>query len=111
MAFITTQWLKGTVERNRGHFPVRVTVEPGTPSDNWGERNQIAAHIQATRDDHSYQTLYFTQEDIAAVLPYLVRWSSLKAKAEAATAALIDISERDLAVFLEELFVRRRAAR
>lgn len=112
MAYITNQWLKGVVQRNRGHSPIKVAVEPRVSSDDeWDASHQIAAHIQATREDQTYQTIYFTQQDIAAILPYLVARASADAKAQAATIVLTGLSGGELASFLEELFARRRAAK
>lgn len=109
MAYITNQWLKGEIARNRGHDPIKVTIDAMAPGDEFDTAHRIAAHVQLTRGDGDYQILRLLRDDITTLLPYLISQAHASAKSSAATIALDSLEDGDLAQFLEELFVRRRA--
>ena len=111
VGFITDNWLKGTVERNREHRPTEVAVGVGVPSGEWESSHGVEALIHASSSADTYKTLYLTQADIGAVVPYLVSRATRKIQNDAVIVALADCSDKELSKVLEELFLRRRARR
>ena len=65
MGFITNQWLKGSAERNRGHYPVKAGLKLHPTTSNWCKRNGVAAQIGATRTDGDYQTISLTTAELS----------------------------------------------
>ena len=59
MGFITDNWLKGTVERNREHRPTEVAVGVSAPSSEWSSHG-VEALIHASSSADTYKTLYLT---------------------------------------------------
>src|SRR5689334_11859986 len=111
MAFVTNQWLKKDAQRSREHFPIRVTVEAVAPLGDWDVENGVAAHLVSTGADGKYQSLYLTEKDIDAILPYVLSRASVSAKSQAARIALSTLSDSDISLFLEEIFALRQRAR
>lgn len=73
MGFITNQWLKGNPDRNRGHYPVQVSMNVQTSEDEWSLERQVSCEIRVKKDDGEYQVLYFTTGELAEILPALTR--------------------------------------
>jgi hypothetical protein len=94
MAFITNQWLKGEVQKDRPHCPI--PVNPRTWSSDqfaWTARKTVVA-LNFERDNGNYQTVLFTQDDLALVLQTLVEKSDRNTKAKIAVEALSGLTPR-----------------
>ncbi len=107
MGFITNQWLKGDAWRNRKHVPVKVSFELESTSGAWTKRNEVKGAIHATREDGNYQSVYFTEPELNALVPTLAKGADLNARREAAFDVLLCFSDEDLVRFLAELLSRR----
>ncbi len=48
MGFVTNQWLRGIVERNKSYRPMEVSINPLNTSDSWSNNKKVFGGIRAT---------------------------------------------------------------
>ncbi|MFA5913706.1 MAG: hypothetical protein WC830_09140 [Burkholderiales bacterium] len=104
VGFITNQWLKVDVERNRKHLPVSVAFALRLTSDKWVMRNEVKATIDATRRGGEFQSVYFTEKDLNAIIPALATGADMNTRRKVALDTLSTFNDQDLVVFLSDLF-------
>ncbi len=64
MGFVSNQWLnRGEGFRDRGYYPVSVTIEVGSATGSWSKEHRVAVEITATRHNDQYQTLLLSKAD------------------------------------------------
>jgi len=105
---MTSQWLKGKPDRNRPHAPLPVAFRAwkgfGEP---WDQEHKVIWILEATQDDGTYQQLYITSEDIAAVLPKLTGGASPQTLEDIACVALSHLNDAQFWNVLRHVLARR----
>ena len=107
MAYITNQWLKGEIERNRGHHPLEVSFETCPARGKWDAEHMVVADLRMTQNNGDYQSIYLTQNDLAHSLSFLVSLASETTKREIAIKVIRNLEDTALLQLLSELFVER----
>lgn len=107
MGFITNQWLKGSAARNRGHYPVGVSLKVQGTSDTWAESKMVICTLQAKKEDGNYQTLYFSAKDLQEILPALTQYADADGLKDTAYAAMRRLKDSALVEALKFSLLRR----
>ena len=107
MAYITNQWLKGTIERSRGHHPLEVSFEASQANGKWDAEHMVVVDLCMTQNNGDYQSIYLTQNDLAYSLPFLVSLANETTKREIAIRVIRSLEDTPLLQLLSELFVER----
>lgn len=71
MSYITNQWLKGHALRNRGHFPIEISIAAKLASSKSDESHGVSAHLNLKRGSDDHQAIYLTNNDLGKLLPKL----------------------------------------
>ena len=112
MGYITNQWLEGSILRNnRGHWPIEVSMEVTPSTGEWAKERGVLAEVCMERTRGDYQTAYFTQKDLAAILPMLAGCADNEKRKSLALKAISDFRDTDLLEFLEKGLAARARKR
>jgi len=106
MGFITNQWLKGHVERDRSHFPVRCEISGKASFGDWTSDN-VVFDIQAQRPDGDVQLMYLTQDEVDELLPAMMEVGNQSIRLKFAHEALAKLDDAELLRFLAILLSER----
>lgn len=107
MGFLNKQWLKGSPERNRKHRPEKVAVTSESVSNAWDREHGIEGVVRIKGSNGNYQLLLFTGEELAKVLPTLVRSAGTKTRQEISIEALLALDDSELVNLLGHVFRER----
>lgn len=105
---MTKGWLQGSVERNRDHYPVGVSIRPEGASGGWAIENGIVAEIHVTRSDGDFQTISLSEKELGEVVhTFLMITNNAETRKHAAQFALNSLSDSDLLSFFARYFADR----
>ena len=107
MAFVTNQWLKGLSIRDRTHNPVPAEICAAYLDDEWSKRHAVVAGLNLKRSDGDFQTVFFTQKDLATFLSSLVAASDSRTRSRMAVEALSKMNARSLVAALSKVFASK----
>lgn len=113
MGYITNQWLMGSPERNRYHFPVDVTIDWRASDGEWSRSRNVVATTAAVRSTGDYYLLYLQEADLAKVLPQMARRADAVSRRQIVHDFLVELDDAGLlealSIVLQERMARRRA--
>lgn len=109
MGFITNQWLTGSSERPRSHFPVKVEITSGLATDSFSQGNNVIGEIYATQPGGSYQIIYITKAELNVLFTTLADGADINALQSVVFNALLRLDDAELLRFIEKLFSKRAA--
>lgn len=107
MGFITNQWLKGLVERDRYHYPVPVDVAMKRVTDEFSRRNRSAAALRFNRSDGNYMQVHFTAAEVNEVVRHLATATDVVVREDIAMNLLRSFDDEGLVRFLGRLLAGR----
>jgi hypothetical protein len=107
MGFVTNQWIKGNVVRNRKFAPVNGTVSAKSSKDSWSKQRGVVLEIRIERDGGDYHELFLTKDDIASLLSVVTQAADTKTRASVAIDSLISLSDHEVLISLRTLLSKR----
>lgn len=107
MGLITRNWLKANPEINQPHGPAKVTFSVAEQSHDWAKKNEVVFAVTATKPDGNHQVIYFTQQDLATILPSLCRGAGEATLKDVAFEGLKRLKDKDFLEVLRFALIRR----
>jgi hypothetical protein len=92
MAFITNQWMKGSLWAARSHTPVQTELRWEDIAESWSRDNSLQVAFRLVKADGNYQSVFLTIDDLALLLPKLAGVADARTKTGVALATLDTLS-------------------